>query len=89
MSDQLTNKAIETLCNEILKAVEVKTKSICSQMIKKSKSNNSDSTQGNLQPSQMEAKEMAIMTADEFYILTPEKAKELYQSGIRLIIVDE
>jgi len=91
MSDRLTDKAIETLCNEILKAVEVKTKSICSQMIKKNKSANSSTsnTQGNQQGEQTGQKELVLMTAEEFQTLTPDSAKQLYQSGIRLIVVDE
>jgi len=34
-AEQLNNKALETLCNEILKAVEVKAKSVYTQMSKK------------------------------------------------------
>ena len=34
-SNGLNNRALETLCNEIIKAVEVKAKSVCTQMIKK------------------------------------------------------
>ena len=33
--EQVNNKALETLCNEILKAVEVKAKTIYTQMSKK------------------------------------------------------
>ena len=38
---RLNNKAIETLCDEIIKAVEVKAKNVCMQMNKKTGRSNS------------------------------------------------
>lgn len=80
MSDQLTNKALETLCNEILKAVEVKTRAICSQMLKKNKTESPVA-------SETTSNEVIYMAASDFETLTTEEKEKLYETGVRFILV--